>query len=97
LKKRQQLKKDDFKMTNKEIEKRLDALESRITPKGVMSIWVCFFEKEKKAMTVKGWKYEDQIFLREPGETDDALRDRVLSLTEKYKNPPSGQVFISIV
>lgn len=84
-------------MTNKEIEKRLDALENRILPEEMKSIWVCFFEKDKKAMTVKGWKYEDQIFMREPGETDDALRDRVLSLTEKYKNPPNGQLFIPIV
>jgi hypothetical protein len=84
-------------MTNKEIEKRLVALENRIAPEVLPSIWISFFEKDKKAMTVKGWKYEDQIFLREPGETDDALRDRVRSLTEKYKNPPNAQLFIPIV
>lgn len=83
-------------MTVREIEKRLDALENRISPEETKPIWVYFF-KTKEAMSVKGWKYEDQIYLRESGETDEALRDRVLSLTEKYKNPPNCQLFVSIV
>ena len=80
-------------MTPKEIEKRIEKLENRISPKELPSIWVCFGID----VPVRGWRFEEQLFLREPGETDEALRDRVLSLTEKYKNPPNCQVFISIV
>jgi hypothetical protein len=84
-------------MTPKELEKRLDALENRITPEEMPSIWVRCFKKSREAEAVNGWKYKDQIFWREPGEPDDALHDRVLSLTEKYKNPPNGQVFIQVI
>ena len=80
-------------MTPKESEKRLDALENRITPEEMPPMWVCF----GKEPSIKGWRYEDQIFWREPGETDEALRDRVLSMTEKYKYPPNGQLFISVM
>jgi|APLow6443716910_1056828.scaffolds.fasta_scaffold367698_1 hypothetical protein len=83
-------------MTNREIEKRLDALENRIAPEDVPSMWV-YFIGGMEPSALKGWRYEDQIFWREPDESDDALRDRVLSLTEKYKNPPNGQLYISIV
>jgi len=80
-------------MTPKELDKRLYALENRITPEEMPSMWVCF----GKDVPVRGWRFEEQLFLREPGETDYALRERVLSLTEKYKNPPNCQLFISVV
>ena len=80
-------------MTPKELGRRLDALENRITPDELPSIWVLF----GKDVTVRGWKYKDQIIWRESGETDEALHDRVLSLTEKYKNPPNGQLFLSVI
>jgi len=84
-------------MTPRELDKRLDALENRLSPEELLPRWILFFGNEKKALPVKGWRCEDHIFLREPGETDEALRKRVLSSTEKYKNPPNGQVFIQIV
>ena len=84
-------------MTNKEIEKRLDALENRILPEELPSMWVYLFDRSKEHMPVKGWKCGVQVFMREPWETDRALRDRVLSLTEKYKNPPNGQLFLSVI
>jgi hypothetical protein len=85
-------------MTPKELEKRIDVLENRITPKESPSIWIRFIRKDGKEVPVKGWKIDDDhLFLREPGETDAALRDRVRLLSEKYKNPPNGQMFLPIV
>lgn len=79
-------------MTNKEIEKRLDALENWVLPEGTLSIWVRCFDKNGQ-MEIRGWRHhEGQTFLREPDETDEALHDRVLASTDQDKN----QLFIQI-
>ncbi|MBI5591672.1 MAG: hypothetical protein HY881_14455 [Deltaproteobacteria bacterium] len=84
-------------MTPKELDKRLDALENRILPKEMPSVWINFVGKDMEHMPVKGYRCGEHIFLREPDETDEDLENRVLLLSEQYKNPPNGQLFIPVI
>jgi len=82
-------------MTPKEMDRRLDVLENRLsTAYDVPVCWVSF----GKSVEVNGWRHKetDEIFWRETDEADDELKDRVLALTEIDRNPRNGLVFIAV-
>jgi hypothetical protein len=80
-------------MTPKEMDRRLDVLENRLsTAYDVPVCWVQF----GRNVEIGGWKHGEEIYWREPDEADDELKDRVLALTEIDRNPRNGLVFIAV-
>jgi len=64
------------KMTNREIEKRLSALENRSSPDLPPHLFLMF---RTSCDPPDAWEHPDSgtIFFRSPGETDDELMNRV--------------------
>lgn len=78
-------------MTPREIDKRLDALEHVVLPFAPPPVWVSF-----GGGAPAGWKFKDQIVRREPDESDDALRERVVSAAGPLFASGETQVYIAI-
>ncbi len=79
-------------MTPKEMDRRLDVLENRLSIEYVAPVCWIYFGKDSE---VSGWRHKetDEIFCRETDEASDELRDRILASTMNDRN----QVFIAIM
>lgn len=62
-------------MTPREIDNRLNQLETRIAPEEAPAIFVKFLSSLN--VPVDGWDYDGFTYWRSPGESDDMLFERV--------------------
>lgn len=83
-------------MNLREVDKRLDALENRLSTEYVAPVCWIYFGKDTE---VSGWRHKetDEVFWRETDEACDELKNRILSLTERDMNHRNGRVFIAVI
>jgi hypothetical protein len=74
-------------MTNREIEKRISALENISAPEAAPHLFLMF---RSSPLPADAWEHRESgnTFFRSPGESDDELMNRI----KNALNPPSGTV-----